>query len=68
MCSIKVYDAKQNKWVPYIPDYNKWYQKFKDLSDGYVERDHMGCYIVGSGRIGNAGNLYNWRLKNVKEK
>ena len=50
MGSIEVYDVKQQKWVPYIPDNNEWYQHFKDLSDGHVQPDHMGRYIVGSGR------------------
>ena len=50
MGSVEVYDVKQQKWVPYIPDYDKWYQHFKDLSDGHVQPDHMGRYIVGSGR------------------
>lgn len=49
MGSIEVYDVKLQKWVPYIPDYDKWYQHFKDLSEGYVQPDHMGRYIVGSG-------------------
>ena len=48
MGSIEVYDAKQEKWVPYVPDYNAWYQHFKDLRDGYVQPDHMGRYVVGS--------------------
>ena len=50
MGSIEVYDAKQEKWVPYVPDYNAWYQHFKDLRDGYVQPDHMGRYVVCSGR------------------
>lgn len=49
MGSIEVYDHKQQKWVPYIPDPDKWYQHFKDLRDGYVRPDHRGRYIVGSG-------------------
>ena len=49
MGSIEVYDVKLQKWVPYIPDYNKWYQHFKDLSDGYVQPDHLGRYVVGVG-------------------
>lgn len=49
MGSIEVYDIKQQKWVPYIPDYDKWYQHFKDLSDGYVQPDHLGRYVVGVG-------------------
>ena len=48
--SIEVYDAKQEKWVPYVPDYNAWYQHFKDLRDGYVKPDHMRHYVVGSGK------------------
>ena len=39
MGSMEVYDAKQEKWVPYVPDYNAWYQHFKDLRDGYVHPD-----------------------------
>jgi menaquinone-dependent protoporphyrinogen IX oxidase len=49
MGSIEVYDYNQQKWVPYVPDNEKWYQHFKDLRDGYVQPDHMGRYIVGSG-------------------
>ena len=51
MGSIEVYDYKQQKWVPYVPDPEKWYQHFKDLRDGYVRPDHKGRYIVGSGAI-----------------
>ena len=50
MGSIEVYDAKQEKCVPYVPDYNAWYQHFKDLRDGYVQPDHKGRYVVGSGK------------------
>ena len=50
MGSMEVYDAKQEKWVPYMRDYNAWYQLFKDLRDGYVQPDHMGRYVVGSGK------------------
>ena len=50
MGSIEVYDLRREKWVPYVPDYDIWYQHFKDLSEGYVHPDHMGRYIVGSGR------------------
>ena len=50
MGSVEVYDAKQEKWVPYVPDYDEWYQHFKDLRDGYVQPDHMGRYVVGSGK------------------
>ena len=48
MGSIEEYDAKLEKWVPYVPDYDEWYQHFKDLRDGYVQPDHMGRYVVGS--------------------
>lgn len=51
MGSIEVYDAKQAKWVPYVPDYEKWIQHFKDFSEGRVRPDHKGRYIVGSGSI-----------------
>jgi hypothetical protein len=47
--SIELYDAKQQKWVSYISDPEKWYQHFKDIRDGYDERDFQGRYIVGSG-------------------
>ena len=50
MGSIKIYDTKQEIWVPYVPDYNAWYQHFKDLRDGYVQPDHMGRYVIGSGK------------------
>ena len=50
MGSIEVYDTKQEKWVPYMPDYDEWYQHFKDLRDGYVQPDHMGRYVEGSGK------------------
>ena len=50
MGSIEVYDTKQEKWVPYVPDYDEWYQHFKDLRDGYVQSDHTGRYVVGSGK------------------
>lgn len=49
MGSIEVYDYKRQEWIPYIPDYDKWYQHFKDLKEGYVKPDHRGRYIVGSG-------------------
>ena len=50
MGSIEVYDAKQEKWFPYVPDYDEWYQLFKDLRDGYVQQDHMGRYVIGTGK------------------
>lgn len=49
MGSIEVYDTKLSKWVPYVPDYKKWEQHFKDISEGRVRPDHKGRYIVGSG-------------------
>ena len=49
MGSIEVYDYGRQEWTPYVPDYDKWYQHFKDLRDGYVQPDHMGRFIVGSG-------------------
>ena len=49
MGSIEVYDTKKGQWVPYVPDYEKWIQHFKDISEGRVKPDHKGRYIVGSG-------------------
>ena len=50
MGSKKVYDAKQQNWVPYVPDYDESYQHFLGMSDGYVRSDRMGLYVVGSGK------------------
>ena len=61
MGSIEVYDYKQEKWVPYVPDYEKWYQHFKDLRDGFVTPDYLGRYTVGSGAI-------NRRLKEEEDR
>ena len=47
MGPIEVYDDKLQKWVPYVPDYGKWYRQVKDMSEGYVEYDPMGRYVVG---------------------
>ena len=44
-----MYDYKLQKWVPVVSDPDKWYQHFLDLRDGYVQPDHLGRYIVGSG-------------------
>ena len=34
-----------------MPDYDEWYQHFKDLRDGYVQPDQMDVTgIVGSGK------------------
>jgi hypothetical protein len=49
MGSIEVYDFKEKKWVPYVPDFAKWERHFKDISEGRVRPDHKGRYIVGSG-------------------
>ena len=49
MGSIEVYDSKQGRWVPYVPDFKKWEQHFRDISEGRVRPDHKGRYIVGSG-------------------
>jgi hypothetical protein len=49
MGSIEVYDVKEKKWVPYVPDFAKWERHFKDISEGRVRPDHKGRYIVGSG-------------------
>jgi hypothetical protein len=53
--SIEVYDHKRQEWVPYTLDPEKWYQHFKDLSDGSVTPDHKGRYIIESGSS-NAGS------------
>ena len=50
MGSIESFDFKQKKWTPYVPDYAKWKQHFRDIQDGYVKPDHMGRYVVGSGK------------------
>ena len=50
MGSIEVFDFKQKKWVPYVPDYDKWKQHFHDIQEGYAKPDHMGRYLVGSGK------------------
>ena len=68
MGSIEVYDAKQEKWVPFVPDYDEWYQHFKDLRDGYVQPDHMGRYVVGSGKINRKLKEMEAREKEAHEK
>ena len=45
-----LYNYKQQKWIPYVSDPDKWYQHLLDVRDGYRERDSQGHYIVGSGR------------------
>ena len=66
MGSIEVYDAKQEKWVPYVPDPDEWYQHFKDLRDGYVQPDHMGRYIVGSGKKNRHLKEMEGRMKEIE--
>lgn len=51
MGSVEVFDWKEKKWVPYIPDYDKWYSHMKDVTDGYARPNRNGRYIVGSGSI-----------------
>jgi hypothetical protein len=31
--SIDVYDHRNRKWIPYVPDYKKWEQHIADVSD-----------------------------------
>ena len=49
MGTREVYDYKEQKWVPYVFDPDKWYQHLLDTRDGLVEPDYLGRYIVGSG-------------------
>ena len=49
MGTQEVYDYKQQKWVPYVSDPDRWYQHLLDMHDGLVEPDYLGHYIVGSG-------------------
>lgn len=49
MGTIEIFDAKQMKWVPYVPDFDKWKQHFKDIQDGYAIPDRHGYFIVGAG-------------------
>ena len=44
-----MYDYNQQKWVPYVSDPDKWYQYLLDVRDLFVQPDHLGRYIVGSG-------------------
>lgn len=68
MGSIEVYDYKQQKWVPYVPDYDKWYQHFKDLSEGFVRPDFKGRYIVGSGNSRRRLETLEAKLKETEDK
>ena len=49
MGSIEIYDHKNKRWVPYVPDYKKWEQHFTDVSEGRARADHRGRYLVGTG-------------------
>ena len=49
MGSKEAYDYKLQKCVPVVSDLDKWYQYFLDLQDGYVQSNHLGRYIIGSG-------------------
>lgn len=50
MDSIEIYDYKQSKWIPYVPDHKKWGKHFVEKnSEGKMQPDHKGRYIVGSG-------------------
>ena len=51
MGSIEVYDHEQQRWVAHRQDAEALYQHLKDLRDGYVQPDHLGRYIVGSGKF-----------------
>jgi hypothetical protein len=46
MGSIEIYDHKNKRWVPYVPDYKKWEQHFADVSEGRARADHRGRYLV----------------------
>ena len=46
---LEINDQKNKRWVPYVPDYNKWEQHFTDVSEGRARADHRGQYLVGSG-------------------
>ncbi len=45
MGSIEIFDFKEKKWVPYVPDYDKWLHHFRDIRDGYAKRDREGRYV-----------------------
>ena len=49
MRSIEIYDHKNKRWVPYVPDYRKWEQHFTDVLEVRVRADRRGQYLVGSG-------------------
>lgn len=66
MASIVVFDIKLQKWMPYVPDYDKWYQQFIDLSEEYSQPDHTGRYIVDSGSRNRIWKK--WKLSNGKKR
>jgi hypothetical protein len=45
---MEVYDAKLVKGVPYVSDYEKLIQHFKETSEERKSPNHMGRYIVGT--------------------
>ncbi len=49
MGSIEIFDFKEKKWIPYVPNYDKWLHHFRDIRDGYTKRDLKGHYVVGGG-------------------
>ena len=49
MGTREVYDYKLQKWVPYVSDFDKWYQHVLNLRDGNGQRENQGRYIVGFG-------------------
>jgi hypothetical protein len=49
MGPIEIYDHKNKRWAPYVPDYTKWEQHFTDVWEGRVRADHRGRYLVGRG-------------------
>jgi hypothetical protein len=59
MGSIEIYDHKNKRWVPYVPDYKKWEQHFTYVLEGRARADHRGRYLVGirhsQSRTGDAG-------------
>ncbi len=54
MGSIEVFEFKQRKWIPYVPDFEKWQKHFWDIHEGRVKPDCKERYIVGSGSRENA--------------
>jgi hypothetical protein len=44
--SIEVYDHRNRKWIPYVPDYKKWEQHIADVSDGRVRTDHKRSWVA----------------------